>query len=194
MRAEAGYPAGCGRRCGRGGGCSHGLALHQPGVLPGPFLEPAGQVRPLRAAHHPQLLGHRGAGGRDAPARRPPRAGQRSPARPGPPPAGPRRWEAERPQEGPDGRGRGALLGGDPVPEGLQSVAPPEEGRLPLGQRQQRREGRGRPPARPGPRRLRPARRRRTAGGGRLRRPRAAPAALTGGRRPHHLLQVTGPR
>lgn len=143
MRAEAGSAAGCGRRsrgrrCGRGGGCGrgHGLALYQPGVLLSPLLEPAGQVRSLRAAHHPQLLGHRGAGGRAAPARRAASAGQRSPARPGAPPAGPRRREAEQPQKEPGGRRRRALRSGDPVPAGLQSVAPPEEGRLPLGQRQ----------------------------------------------------------
>lgn len=197
MRAAGG----CGRRSGgRGGGCGrgHGLALHQPGVLPGPLLEPAGQVRPLRAAHHPQLLGHRGAGGGAAPTRRTPPAGQRPPARPGPPPAGHRR-QTGRPQEEPCGGGhRRALRGRDPVPAGLQSLAPPEEGRLPLGQRQQRRrrrrEGRGRPPARPGPHRLRPARWRGGTGGGGLRWHRAAPAALTGERRPHHLLQVTGTR
>lgn len=167
--------AGCGRR-------GHGLALHQPGVLPGALLEPAGQVGPLRAAHHPQLLGHRRArrGDRGTRERRrfPPAPGLPPPAR-SPPPAG-RPRPAGGAQEGPC---RGAPGGGDAVPPGFPSLAAPEAGTLPLG----RRQGRGRAPrrarGRPEPRRLPPAR---------PRRPRAAPAPLASSRRPHHVLQVTG--
>lgn len=43
--------------------CEDGLAVHQQGLLPGSLLEPVRQVGPVRPAHHPELLGHLGAGG-----------------------------------------------------------------------------------------------------------------------------------
>lgn len=129
----------------------HGLAVHQQSVLPRSLLEPVRQIGPVRPAHHPELLGHRRAGGplRHQTGRRlraptgeqlldPGPACRRSPAgargRPRAPQIVQSAPGAQLQAPGGLPPARRALPQRHPVQAGFQTVAHPQEGELPLDQ------------------------------------------------------------